>query len=207
MASVANRQRPDDNLKGKDPNYHPNKDGYWDKDAMLNNCSAMQVTAVNSIMQWDKFFEYFWNDKGEPQQLQTPGMMIVTLTERQTAEQKQLLRQGFTILHHFPSCHGGYLNTVFVKNNPLTSGEDNKEWQKYLQAGKKNQARLMKEVEAERKAPPPEPDDDQSLEILKDQMRERINFANERARQLRAERRIQAQIRAQEEQNQQEIGF
>ena len=122
MASIPGRQKPEDNLIGHDPDYHPNKNerGWWDKDAMLNNCSAMMLSGISCIKNWPKFLEYFWHNKNENQDLQTPGMIVVTLSDSQTGEIKTALKNGFEDVCYFPSCHEGHRGIVMlVKINPI----------------------------------------------------------------------------------------
>jgi len=121
MASVPGRQKPDLDLVGKDPNYHPcNDGGWWNKDAMLNNCSASMLSGLDGVKNWEKFEEYFWHNKGEGQDLQTPGMMVVTLTSEQKSTIRWVIEHGFEPIFFFPSCHGGHRSIVMlVKKNPV----------------------------------------------------------------------------------------
>lgn len=144
MASVHGRQKPDISLKGPNPDYHPCKDGYWDKDALLNNCSASAISGIGGIKDWKQFLEYFWHKKGEVCDLQTPGVILITLSERQYAERRIAETQGFKLIHTFPSCHEPHAPCyMYAMNNPRL--EEMPRYKKYLVQSILEQDRQIKE--------------------------------------------------------------
>lgn len=121
MASVQGRQKPSINLKGVDPTYNPTtSEAFWEKDALLNNCSLSVISNIRAISKWDKFLAYFWNHKGESCDLQTPGALMISLSSKQRAEINIAEANGFKRIHTFPSCHYPYYTCyIYIQNNPI----------------------------------------------------------------------------------------